>query len=206
VILSTFESEAGFERYVADVAAARAACEAAGQPVPGVQIAPAWSERSGFVEASASLLALTLERIPAERRFAAEVVFTAHSIPLAMAGRSTYEAQFRRAGAAIAERAGQPRHRFAYQSRTGRPTDPWLEPDVNLVLEELARAGVRDCVVAPIGFVCDHVEVLYDLDVEARATAERCGLALVRSPTVNDHAAFIAMLADVVCDAWSASA
>jgi protoporphyrin/coproporphyrin ferrochelatase len=174
--------------------------------VPDVQIAPAWSERPGFAEAAALLLVQTLGRIPAERRLAAEVVFTAHSIPLAMEGRSTYEAQFHRAGAAIAERAGQPRHRFAYQSRTGRPTDPWLEPDVNLVLEGLAREGVRDCVVAPIGFVCDHVEVLYDLDVEARATAERCGLSLLRSPAVNDHAAFVAMLADVVCDAWSGSA
>ena len=101
------------------------------------------------------------------------------------------------------DRLGHARWQLAYQSRSGRPQDPWLEPDVNLVVEQLAAAGERRVVVAPIGFVCDHVEVLYDLDDEAQATAARCGIAMTRAGTVCDHPEFIAMLAKLVQEAWS---
>jgi ferrochelatase len=98
----------------------------------------------------------------------------------------------------VAERLGRTRWQIAYQSRSGSPRDPWLEPDVNDALRALAADGGRDVVVVPIGFVCDHVEVLYDLDVEARATAAAAGLGFVRAPTVNDHPLFVRMLAEVV--------
>ena len=102
---------------------------------------------------------------------------------------------------AVAERLGHRRWQVAWQSRSGRPEDPWLEPDVNDALRALAAAGARDAVVVPIGFVCDHVEVLYDLDVEARATAASLGLRFARAATVSDHPDFIAALADVIREA-----
>jgi ferrochelatase len=89
-------------------------------------------------------------------------------------------------------------HRLAYQSRSGSPRDPWLEPDIGAVIREEAAAGTRDLLVVPIGFVCDHVEVLYDLDIEARRIADAEGVNFVRAQGVNDHPSFIRMLAAIV--------
>jgi ferrochelatase len=102
---------------------------------------------------------------------------------------------------AVAARLGHAWWSIAYQSRSGRPQDPWLEPDVSDVIRRLAADGARHVVVAPIGFVCDHVEVLYDLDVEARAVAEQCGIGFRRAITVADHPAFVGMLAELVREA-----
>src|SRR5437667_91898 len=102
---------------------------------------------------------------------------------------------------AAAEQLGRPRWQVAYQSRSGSPREPWLEPDVNDALRALVADGARDVVVVPVGFVCDHVEVLYDLDVAARATAGSLGLGFARASTVNDHPLFIQMLAEVVAAA-----
>src|SRR5262249_50197245 len=87
---------------------------------------------------------------------------------------------------------------LAWQSRSGNPRTPWLEPDVNAVLPELAARGVRDVVLCPIGFISDHVEVLYDLDLEAARTCRDLGLNMVRAGTVNDHPTFLRALADLV--------
>src|SRR5438552_7461980 len=103
-----------------------------------------------------------------------------------------------RADAELIDRA---RWQVAYQSRSGSPREPWLEPDVNDALRALAEEGAWDVVVVPVGFVCDHVEVLYDLDVEAHATARAAGLGFARASTVNDHPLFIQMLAEVVAAA-----
>jgi ferrochelatase len=118
-----------------------------------------------------------------------------------MAERSPYVAELTASARAVAERLRRRRWEVAYQSRSGSPRDPWLEPDVGDALRTLAAAGARDAVVIPVGFVCDHVEVLYDLDVEARATAAGLGLGFARASTVNDHPLFIRMLTDVVRDA-----
>ena len=93
---------------------------------------------------------------------------------------------------------GRTRWSVAYQSRSGDPRVPWLEPDVLTVLPQLAAAGAREAVIVPLGFVCDHIEVLYDLDIEARQVAAKSGLRLIRAGTVNDHPTFIRMLADEV--------
>jgi ferrochelatase len=87
---------------------------------------------------------------------------------------------------------------LAYQSRSGRPTDPWLEPDVCDVIRDLSARGVKYVVVAPIGFVCDHVEILYDLDIETADVARKVGIKLIRAKAVNDDPKFIAALADVI--------
>ena len=123
---------------------------------------------------------------------------TASPSPPRSSRRTSRRSRPRRARSPL--RLDQTRWEIAYQSRSGNPRDPWLEPDINATLERLAGEGARAVVVEPIGFVCDHVEVLYDLDVEARATAARHGLAWARAGTVNDHPLFIRMLAEVVRD------
>jgi protoporphyrin/coproporphyrin ferrochelatase len=194
IILSAFQTEASWDRYVADVAAARAAV---GADAPEVVYAPAWSAHPCFLDAAADRVAEALTRVPADRRAAAPLIFTAHSVPAAMAAASPYAAQLAAAARAVAERLGRARWTVAYQSRSGAPRDPWLEPDVGDVVRALAREGARDVVVSPIGFACDHVEVLYDLDVEARRAAEAAGIAFHRAAALNDHPSFVAMLADL---------
>lgn len=204
IILSAHDSEAGWQRYLQDVLAAQAAIRDAGEACPEVVFAPNWHDADGYVTASAARITAAFEPIPPAERAATPLVFTAHSIPSEMASTSRYVEQFTRSARLIADRLGHARWQLAYQSRSGRPQDPWLEPDVNLVVEQLAAAGERRVVVAPIGFVCDHVEVLYDLDDEAQATAARCGITMTRAGTVCDHHDFIAMLAKLVEDAWTA--
>ena len=115
-----------------------------------------------------------------------------------MAERSSYVAEVDASARTVAEHLGHARWQVAYQSRSGAPHEPWLEPDVNDALRTLGAAGTRDVVVVPIGFVADHVEVLYDLDVQARATARDAGLGFARAASVNDHPLFIRMLAELV--------
>jgi ferrochelatase len=197
IILSAQDSEAGWQRYVADVEAARSLLVERSGSAPEIAIAPNWHDEPLFIDAVACRVAQALAQVPAERRNVTPLVFTAHSIPAAMATGSPYVEQLERGCRLVVERLGHPGWQLAYQSRSGRPEDPWLEPDINQVIAGLDRTTAREVVVAPIGFVCDHVEVLYDLDVAARATARARGLQLVRAATVNDHAAFIAMLASL---------
>jgi ferrochelatase len=98
----------------------------------------------------------------------------------------------------IAAKLGHERWSIAYQSRSGKPTDPWLEPDIGDAVRKLAAEGRKEVVVAPIGFVCDHVEVLYDLDIEARKIAEDHGVRFLRASCPNDHPIFIRMIAEVI--------
>jgi ferrochelatase len=198
LILSAHQTEASWDRYQANVAEARARV---GPGAPAVDWAPPWFDRPGFLAAMADRVRAALDEVPAAERAAAPLVFTAHSVPVPMAEASPYVAQVTESSRAVAARLGHARWSVAYQSRSGRPEDPWLEPDVADVIRRLGAEGARHAVVAPIGFVCDHVEVLYDLDVEARAVAERCGVALRRATTVSDHPAFVAMLAELVREA-----
>ena len=194
IILSALRTEASWERYQEDVAEARAQVPGA----PEVVFAPEWCEEPGFIEAVADRAAQALAEVPAEQRAWTPLVFTAHSIPVAMAEASPYVAQLSDSADRVATTLGHKRWSIAYQSRSGSPRDAWLEPDVADVIRSLARDGETDAVVVPIGFVCDHVEVLYDLDVGARAVAESLGMRLHRAAAVNDHPAFIAMLVDLV--------
>jgi ferrochelatase len=194
IILSPFRSEASWERYQQDVAGARASVPNA----PAVDYAPAWSTHPRFVAAAADSVRAALARVPAADRADTPLVFTAHSIPRPMADASPYVEDFTAAARAVAARAGAARWSLAYQSRSGSPRDPWLEPDIAQVVQQAASTGARHIVVMPLGFVCDHVEVLYDLDTEARALASQHGLAFHRAAAVNDHPDFVAMLADLV--------
>jgi ferrochelatase len=194
VIMSSLRTEASWDRYAKDAADAQARTAGA----PAIAFAPAWSGLPGFLDAVADRARAALDAVPAADRASTALIFTAHSVPVAMAEASPYVQEFTAASRAVAGRLGHEPWRLAYQSRSGSPRDPWLEPDVNEVLRDERARGARDAVVVPIGFVCDHVEVLYDLDVEARATASALGLRLHRAAAVNDHPAFIAALAELV--------
>lgn len=194
IILSPFRTEASWERYMEDVAGARARVPGA----PEVAYVPAWGRHPGFVEATAARVREALDAVPAGERAATPLVFTAHSVPVPAAEASPFVAEFTAAATAVAARVGHDRWSLAYQSRSGSPRDPWLEPDIGDVVRDLARRGARRVAVVPIGFVCDHVEVLHDLDTEARAIAEGLGVTLHRAGTVGDHPEFVTMLADLV--------
>jgi ferrochelatase len=195
VILAPHATESSRERYVEAVDAGRATI---GPRAPAVDYVGSWHVHPLFIAAMAERVSAAFDTVPAVLRPDAALVFTAHSVPVAAAEQSPYTGEIEASSRAIAERLGRTRWEVAYQSRSGRPSDPWLEPDVHATLGRLAAGGARAAVVAPVGFVCDHVEVLYDLDVEARAIAERHGLAFARAGTVNDHPLFIRMLADVI--------
>ena len=194
IILSPLRTEASWERYMQDVAEARASVENA----PEVGFAPAWFEYPRFVAAVADRARAALGEIPDDARGSTPLVFTAHSVPVAMANASPYVSDLTAGARAVARRLGHARWSIAYQSRSGSPREPWLEPDIGAVLKRFADDGERHVVVVPIGFVADHVELLYDLDVEARRVAQERGLSLHRAAAVNDHPEFIAMLADLV--------
>lgn len=197
IILSAFQTEASWSRYIEDVEAARAALA---DRAPAVDYAEPWCGSPLFIRAVADRVAATVEGMPRTLQ-SAPLVFTAHSIPQSMADDSPYADQFRAASQGVAERLGRSNWSLAYQSRSGNPRDPWLEPDVGERIEQLAGAGEKAVVVVPIGFVSDHVEVLYDLDVEARQRALGLGMQFYRAPAVNDHPLFIRMLAGLVSGA-----
>jgi ferrochelatase len=129
----------------------------------------------------------------------ARLVFTAHSIPTSMAEASQYEHQLLTSAAEVADAVGLT-WALVYQSRSGRPSDPWLEPDVCEYLRREKEAGLEAVILCPLGFVCDHIEVLYDLDREAADVCREIGVPMVRAAAVNDDPLFLDMMADVVLD------
>jgi ferrochelatase len=132
----------------------------------------------------------------------AHVLFTAHSLPQAMAATSRYEADLRETAERVVERAGPAgaSWELVYQSRSGPPSVPWLEPDVLDCLHALPGRGVRDVIVMPLGFLSDHVEVLWDLDHDAAALARSLGLGFHRAATVGTHPELVAMIVDLVAE------
>jgi ferrochelatase len=195
IIMAPHQSYASWDQYQDNVAAAR---ERVGAGAPEVDYLDPWFDHPGFVGAQADRVAAALARVPEPERPATPLIFTAHSIPAAMAERSPYVAQMTTSARLVAGRLGHGRWTVAYQSRSGDPRTPWLDPDVSDVIGGFAREGAPAVVVVPVGFLCDHIEVLYDLDTEARAAAAEAGVAFHRAGTVMDHPAFIGMLGDLV--------
>ena len=161
-----------------------------------------WHQHPGFIEANADHVRAAFARLPVDKRERARLVFTAHSIPRSMAAQYPYERQLRATAALIAGSTGRADWVLVYQSRSGRPGDPWLEPDVSDYLRQERTRGLDTVVLCPVGFLCDHVEVLYDLDIEAAETCRQSGIAMERAAAVNVHPRFIDALADAVGDVW----
>ncbi|MGH3133030.1 MAG: ferrochelatase [Gaiellaceae bacterium] len=161
---------------------------------------PSYHDAPGLVEAFARRVEQGLARWSEDERDRVHVVFSAHSLPeRVLAGGDPYDDQCRETARLVAERAGLPPERWSwsYQS-AGRTAEPWAGPDLGEHLEELAASGVRDVVAVPVGFVSDHVEILFDVDVRARAVADRLGMRFERPPALNDDPVFVESLADLV--------
>jgi ferrochelatase len=203
VLAAAHRSYSSCTQYRQNVLQAREAVHTAGARPVEVTYVGDWHLHDGFLTAQADQVVVARESLAESQRAGARLVFTAHSVPESMAGVKTYRQQLQTSAAEVARRLGIDDWVLVFQSRSGRPEDPWLGPDVNDYLRDAhARGGLEAVIVCPIGFVCDHIEVLYDLDHEARETCEALGLPMARAASVNAHPAFIETLADVVLRTW----
>lgn len=195
-ITSAYSSYSGCRQYRENIEAARAQVEGA----PSIEPLRRFFNHPGFIDASVARVGDALAALPADARAGAVIIYTAHSIPMSMARTSDYEAQLAANARLISERLGHEHFRVCYQSRSGPPQVPWLEPDILDQLRELHAAGTRAVVIAPIGFVSDHVEVIFDLDEEAHALCASLGIAMVRAATVGVHPRFVQGIRELVLE------
>ena len=196
---SAFSSYSGCRQYRENIADAQMEV---GPGAPQVDKLRAFFNHPGFLEPMIENTAAALAKIPDEtdRRRHAHLVFTAHSIPQAMAANCRYETQLLDACRVVADAVQAANWQLAYQSRSGPPSQPWLEPDVNDELRKLAGEKVRDVVVVPIGFISDHMEVLFDLDTEAQQTSRELGINMHRAATVGTHPRFVRMIRELIVE------
>jgi ferrochelatase len=216
-VTSGFSSYSGCRQYRENLAAAQTEV---GPSAPVIDKLRVFFNHPGFIEPTIELTRRAFVQVPVERRQNAALVFSAHSIPLAMAQGCRYEEQLREACRLVAESVGHNNWQLVYQSRSGPPHQPWLEPDINDFIRWVAevdvprgplRVGttegslrldpshpVHDIVVVPIGFISDHMEVLYDLDTEVRRLCEQLGINLVRAATVGTHPRFVRMIRELI--------
>lgn len=195
-VTSAFSSYPGCRAYLEGIEQAR---RELGPDAPKVDKLRGFYNHPGFIEPMAERVEAALRQIPAQRRPAAEVIYTAHSIPASMARRCPYEAQLREACRLVSERVGRRDWRLVYQSRSGRPSQAWLEPDVCDYLRDLGqRIPGGDVLIVPIGFICEQMEIVYDLDVAAAKVCEELGLRMVRSALVGSHPRFVQMVRELV--------
>jgi protoporphyrin/coproporphyrin ferrochelatase len=195
IATSAYSSYSGCRQYIENIAAARAAV---GETAPEIDKLPPFCGHPLFLQANTERVAEALARVPVERRAEARLVFTAHSIPMSMAGTCRYEEQLLHTARHISKAMQHEEWDLVWQSRSGPPSQPWLEPDILDHLQVLAENGVKDVVAAPIGFLSDHMEVMYDLDVEAAQRCAALGIGFVRAQTVGTHPAVIRMLRELI--------
>ncbi len=198
VVLAPHRAKVSWDAYRSVVQAGQ---EELGGAAPGVDfIETLWFDLPGYVEATADRVREVAKEMTEERYRNAHLIFSVHSIPVSMAKVSPYEEQFAETAARVAEVLGRDQYGMGYQSSPSVPPGTWLEPDVLDVIQKAAEGGAKDVILVPVGFICDHVEVLFDLDVEAKEKSEKCGMGYFRAGTVGTHPAFISMLRDIVSD------
>ncbi|MGP0067494.1 MAG: ferrochelatase [Isosphaeraceae bacterium] len=197
VVQAAYSSYSSCRQYREDIESAR---EAAGPRAPQVDKVRVFYNHPDFVAANAEHVLEAMDSIPPERHRTVQLAFTAHSIPSSMARNCDYERQLEEACRLVAQELGIEAGRWArvFQSRSGRPEDPWLEPDILDHLRALHGRGVEDVVIHPIGFLSDHVEILYDLDEEAHQLCAELGLRMVRSRSVGTHPRFVSMVRELI--------
>jgi protoporphyrin/coproporphyrin ferrochelatase len=194
-VTSAYSSYSSCRQYRQNITDAQTAV---GANAPQVEKLRAFYNHPLFVAANVDHIKTGLRKL--DNTSAPVVVFTAHSIPESMANNCEYEAQLTETGMLIAEALGIKNWQVVYQSRSGSPTQPWLGPDICDHLRTLRTAGVTNVVVAPIGFVSDHMEVIYDLDHEAQHVAREIGINMVRASTAGTHPAFVRMIRELILE------
>jgi len=197
-IAAAQHSYSSCQQYRENVLSARAELRARDGGDVDVTYVGSWFDHPLFIDANAQHVREALARLPEDVRARARLICTAHSIPVTMAARSRYREQLLESARQVSAAAGMADWALVFQSRSGRPEDPWLEPDVCDYLRQEHAAGLAGAVICPIGFVCDHVEVLYDLDREAAEVCRTLGLPMARAEAVNDDPLFLDMMTDVV--------
>jgi protoporphyrin/coproporphyrin ferrochelatase len=199
-VTSPFGSYSGCRQYLEDIERAR---QEVGPEAPQIDKLRLFYNHPGFIEALTDRVAAALAEIPAERRSAAKLVFTAHSIPVAMAKYSPYERQLREACRLVVERVTTQAvsHDLVFQSRSGPPDQPWLEPDIRDHIRRLhAAEPIADLVVVPVGFLAENMEVVYDLDVEVHELCDELGINMVRAAVVGSHPRFVEMIRELILE------
>ena len=196
-VTSSCSSYSSCRQYRENIADAQAAV---GDGAPEVDKIRVFYNHPDFIEANAVRVHAAIDQIPEERRGDLHIAFTAHSIPTSMSDSSDYVQQLTEASRLVANAVGVPEDRWklVYQSRSGPPQIPWLEPDISDHLRDIRSTGVEDVIIMPIGFLSDHMEVMFDLDEEAREVCEEIGLNMVRAGTVGTHPRFIAMIRKLI--------
>lgn len=194
-VTSAFSSYSGCRQYLENIESARTCV---GQQAPAVDKIRPFFNHPGFLTAMADRVREALSEFAPAHRGETKVLFTAHSLPTAMASACSYVAQLREASTLVSHRAGVRDWELVFQSRSGPPAQPWLEPDVCDRLAELQGGRVRQVCAVPIGFLSDHLEVLFDLDVEASEAARRSGIQFCRAGTVGIHPAFVECVCDLI--------
>jgi len=194
-VTSAYSSFSSCRQYRQNIADAQAAL---GPDAPRIDKLRAFYNHPLFIEANVDHVRAAWSQLDDEARPNALLVFTAHSIPEAMAATCEYAAQLEETARLIAGELGLERWRVVYQSRSGPPSQPWLAPDILGDLRELQAQGFENVIVAPIGFVSDHMEIVYDLDYEAQHLAHELGIKLVRAATAGTHPAFVRMIRELI--------
>jgi len=194
-VTSAYSSYSSCRQYLENISSAQASSRLS---APRIQKIRAFYNHPAFIKVNSERVQTAFERIPPAQRRDVELVFTAHSIPVSMAQNCSYQAQLLETARLVATSVGHSRWRLAFQSRSGAPNQPWLGPDILDCLKDLKGSGTRDVLVAPIGFVSDHLEVVYDLDVEAQRLASELGINLVRASTAGTDPAFVAMVRELI--------
>lgn len=195
LVTSGFSCYSGCRQYHEDLQRAQ---QAIGEGAPRYGKIRVWYNHPDFIEVTRQHWQQAAEQIPADRREGLHTLFTAHSIPDAMARNSDYVAQLDEACRLTAAAAGLANWQLVYQSRSGPPHQPWLGPDIGDAIRERHAQGVRDLIIQPIGFISDHMEVLYDLDREAKELCDELGVTMIRAATPGIHPLFVRMLRKLI--------
>jgi ferrochelatase len=194
-VTAAYSSYSSCRQYLQNISDAQAEV---GPDAPRVEKLRVFYNHPLFIQANIDHIRAALSQL--DDPASAHLVFTAHSIPESMAANCDYAAQLRHTGGLIARLLEMEKWDLVYQSRSGSPMQPWLGPDICDHLKTLRAEGVTDVVIAPIGFVSDHMEVVYDLDVEARRVADEIGIRMVRAATAGTHPAFVRMIRELILE------
>src|ERR1700687_1495368 len=197
-VTSAYSSYSGCRQYREDIARAQ---NEIGEGAPQIDKVRPFFNHPGFIEATEDRLRDALGAVPADARPNVQIIYTAHSIPLSMANTCDYVRQLEEVRKLVSARLGIANDALVYQSRSGAPGQPWLEPDILDYVREAKQRNLASAVVlAPISFISDHMEVLYDLDIEAQQLCESLSLPMVRVKTVGVHPRFVAMIRELILE------